>query len=254
MPEHFSTRLHLAYPDFGGGNWNGDVEANYALIDGLTTAGDLFVATAEVPSASLNVKVGAGVYRQASGAIASYAGTASFALTASATNALYLTDSGTLTTSTTGFPATGNIIRLALAVVGASTITSIADARAWALSLGGHVHWGVGTPTIAAGAGAGTGPTLAITGSDQAGVITVTTGTSTTASSVLATVTFGQAFSVAPRAVILTPAGANAAALSGAGKAYVDAAATATTTFALKAGTTALAASTTYTWHYLAIG
>jgi len=48
-------------------------------------------------------------------------------------------------------------------------------------------------PTIAAGAGAGTGPTIAVAGSDLAGSVTLTTGT-TSAAGALFTVTYGDAF------------------------------------------------------------
>jgi len=48
-------------------------------------------------------------------------------------------------------------------------------------------------PSIAAGAGAGTGPTIAVAGSDLAGSVTLTTGT-TSAAGALFTVTYGDAF------------------------------------------------------------
>jgi len=47
-------------------------------------------------------------------------------------------------------------------------------------------------PTVAAGAGAGTGPTIAVTGSDLAGKVTLTTGTTSSAGA-LFTVTYGDA-------------------------------------------------------------
>src|SRR5206468_4091693 len=61
-----------------------------------------------------------------------------------------------------------------------------------------HFAGGSGTPTIAAGTGAGTGATVSITGTDAAGEITITTGTSPTAGAALATVTFNTAYSTAP--------------------------------------------------------
>jgi hypothetical protein len=114
----------------------------------------------------------------------------------------------------------------------------------------GHTRLGSGTPTIAAGTGAGTGPTVAVTGNDNAGVITVTTGTAPAASATVATITFGQAFGAVPRAVILTDAGPSAAALSGPGKVYADQATLGLTSWQVKVGATALAASTQFKWWY----
>jgi len=66
-------------------------------------------------------------------------------------------------------------------------------------------------PTVAAGAAAGTTPTVTYAGNDTTGVLTVTVGTAPTAG-ILATVTFGRAFSAAvanastaPK-ILLTPA------------------------------------------------
>ena len=71
--------------------------------------GALAVVTTEVPSATLNVQVAAGNYLRQDGTIGTYAGSASQAMTASATNYLYLdlTNSGALVVNTTGFPTTG---------------------------------------------------------------------------------------------------------------------------------------------------
>lgn len=114
----------------------------------------------------------------------------------------------------------------------------------------GHTRLGSGTPTIAAGTGAGTGPTVAVTGNDNAGVITVTTGTTPTASATVATITFGTAFGVVPRAAPTFEANAAAAALSGTGKVYSDQASLTATAFQIKVGSTALAASTQYKWWF----
>jgi hypothetical protein len=66
---------------------------------------------------------------------------------------------------------------------------------------------GGGTPTIAAGTGAGTGPTISITGTDRAGVISLTAGTSPAGTlATIFTVTFSTAFATAPPVVICLPA------------------------------------------------
>jgi hypothetical protein len=70
-------------------------------------------------------------------------------------------------------------------------------------------------PTVAAGAGAGTGPTgLANTGRDSFGTATVTAGTSPGAGT-LFTVTYANAYTVAPDAVIVSPADSATAAVGG---------------------------------------
>lgn len=116
-----------------------------------------------------------------------------------------------------------------------------------------HLVGGTPAPTIAAGAGAGTGPTVTVTGTDLGGYITVTTGTLPTLSAVVATITFNTAYTTAPRVVQITPAGPNAALLSGVNMVYVDQSNITTTTFPLTAGTTALTATTTYKWYYTII-
>jgi len=102
-----------------------------------------------------------------------------------------------------------------------------------------------GPPAIAAGVGAGTSPTVNITrGSDTGGLISVLTGSSPTAASIIATITFNAAYASAP-SVVLIPDNAAAIAL-GANGGYVNNSET-TTTFSFK-GT--LSATTTYTWKY----
>jgi hypothetical protein len=100
-----------------------------------------------------------------------------------------------------------------------------------------------GTPSIAAGAGAGTGPTISLaSGSrDTTGSISLTTGTSPSASSVIGTVSF--AFSL-PTAAFCTFAPANAA--STALNVFIS---PNTGGFTLNAGT-ALGAGSSYAWTY----
>lgn len=108
---------------------------------------------------------------------------------------------------------------------------------------------GTATPSNTPGTGAGTGPTVTISGSDQAGLITITTGSSPAANATLVTVTFSATYGAAPRAISLDPANANAAGAN----VWVDSASAAAGTFTLKVGT-ALAASTTYTWYFFVAG
>lgn len=92
-------------------------------------------------STSLLVDVAAGLFISQVGTVASYAGSLSNGVTASATTSVYLTNAGVLTLSTSGFPAPGAALYVPLAVVvaSASTITSITDARAVFAVVGGPV-------------------------------------------------------------------------------------------------------------------
>jgi hypothetical protein len=124
-------------------------------------------------------------------------------------------------------------------------ITTGGSCLSAAMTSTGHlVVAGSATPTIAAGTAACTTPTVSVSGSDTAGLITVTTGTGCSTSGKLATLTFGNAFGAAPN-VVVTPATATAAAL----QSYVDSSTTSTTKFDLNSGTTPTA-STTYRWYY----
>lgn len=127
-----------------------------------------------------------------------------------------------------------------------------------------HIVSTSGQPTIAAGLGAGSG---AYTGletsgnnvpSDQSGVISLATGGSPTASSVIATVTFNQpwlrttasqvqAIAYAP-ACSISPANAAAASLNGAASVYANIATP--SSFSIFSNANPLAPNTTYFWTY----
>lgn len=129
MSTSYTTRTQLPYPAVGDSGWGATLISTITTLDVFNALGALSVTLAEVPSASLNVAVAAGSYVKSDGTVATYAGTASQAMTTAATNYLYLTDGGTLTVNTSGFPANTFHVRLAIVVAGASTITSITDAR-----------------------------------------------------------------------------------------------------------------------------
>lgn len=105
------------------------------------------------------------------------------------------------------------------------------------------------SPAIVAGAGAGTTPTVAVSGTDISGTITVTAGALPTAGAVVVTVTFGLAWPSAPR-VVLTPAN-SATALLG----FQIYPTSATGSFALNApAASSLVAAVVYSWNYIVIG
>jgi hypothetical protein len=106
---------------------------------------------------------------------------------------------------------------------------------------------GNGTPAIAVGAAAGTSPgTPTVVGSNHKGVITVITGTATTASAVLATVTFSGTVTLAPKGCSLTPQNVNALGQV----AMVYPTAPTTSGFTLSVGGSAIPVSSTFTWSY----
>ena len=108
-----------------------------------------------------------------------------------------------------------------------------------------QIYTGSTAPTIASASGAGTSPTVAVAGSGQAHRIALTTGTSPTTGT-LVTVTLPKGLSATPT-VVLTPANAAAAALSGTSQVYVGS--VGLTSFAIMTGSVALAASTAYAWN-----
>lgn len=259
MADSYSAGLGAPTPAFNDPNWNAENDRYHALLEAQNASGGYFAVhcvEGDVPeSVSLNVKVGAGSFRNSLGQVVTYAGIASQAMTTGQTNSIYLDDAGALHVSTTGFPANTLHVPIAIVVAGASTITSITDARKPFHSLGADpLIFTATAPTPTAGGGAGTGPTITVSGSHRAGTISVTTGTGPSASTAIVTMTFAAAFASAPRAVIIAPANAVTAALSGAGKAVALASDISTTLFKLTSGSTPLAATTAYQWYYWVFG
>jgi hypothetical protein len=130
MPPVYTPNVKLAKPAVGDAQWGSTMlNPDLDTLDGLTAIGSLAVSATEVPSTTLNVRVAAGLFKNSTGHIISYAGALTFALVASATAYLYLTDTGTLTTGT-AWPAAGtNFVPLAIVVTSGSAITSVTDQR-----------------------------------------------------------------------------------------------------------------------------
>lgn len=130
MATSYTAKAKLPQPAANDRSWHTPLLALIALLDSLKPIGALAVTLHETPSTTLTVAISAGQFRSSTQALITYAGTASQALTASTTNYLYLTDAGVLTVNTTGFPTGGTYFcPLATVVTGATTITTIADAR-----------------------------------------------------------------------------------------------------------------------------
>lgn len=118
-----------------------------------------------------------------------------------------------------------------------------------------HLFGASGIPTVAAGAGAGTGPTISLPAPsfDSDFTISLTTGSSPTGSNAtIATVTFSTTYASQPNCTF-SASNPNAASLSGATGVY-GAPAPAGASWALKSGSTALSASTTYSWDVICQG
>lgn len=115
----------------------------------------------------------------------------------------------------------------------------------FSISATGHLASSGSAPSISSGAAACTTPTVSVSGTDTSGLVTVTSGTGCGATGKLATITFANAYAVAPR-VTLTAATSTAAGLT---QIYVDSGTISTTAFDLNTNT-APADSTTYKWYY----
>jgi hypothetical protein len=128
MATSYTSNTKLGQPAVADRNWNVSLNANVALLDCLAPVGGLCVTTAEVPSASLNIQVAPGTYQKRDGTAGSFAGSTATALGANQTSVLFLTDGGTLSISTSGYPTTSHV-KLATVVTGAASVTSVADDR-----------------------------------------------------------------------------------------------------------------------------
>jgi hypothetical protein len=125
----------LQKPATADRNWDVPLNANADFLDGVAAVGRLLVTPAELPSATLNVRVTAGTYAKSDGTVGSFAGISSYALTASTSTALWLTDAGQLS-SGADFPAVAHV-RLARVVSGAATVLSVSDERVVARTCAG---------------------------------------------------------------------------------------------------------------------
>lgn len=107
--------------------------------------------------------------------------------------------------------------------------------------------------SASAGTGAGTGPSITIDGNAIAGAIILTTGTSPATSAQIVQMTMAASFTTYP-VVIITPANAAAAALTGNKQVFIDDAAMLANKWTLKSGSTALDATTDYVWYFHVMG
>ena len=143
MATTYTPNVKLGKPAVADRGWNVPLDANSDLLDALAPVGGLCVSPAEVPSASLNIRVAAGFFPKSDGSEGAYAGTSSYALGDNASWCLYLDASGNLTSNAT-FPATSHI-KLAVVVTAGALIQSITDRRQTANLCGNDTFVSVAT-------------------------------------------------------------------------------------------------------------
>lgn len=165
-----TPKAGLTYPgSVADQNWNQPLTTTFGILDGMI--GGLAVSAASIGGApdygpsGLNVSVASGTFVDADGLAVSYAGTASYGMTPSTTNRIWLTPTGTLG-SGAGWPTTPHV-KLATVVAGATDITSITDERLaytiegpGVLALSGAATLGAGTRVVTCDA---TGGAFAVT-------------------------------------------------------------------------------------------
>jgi len=105
--------------------------------------------------------------------------------------------------------------------------------------------------SLSLGTGAGSAGSKTLSGTDMAGNILVTTGSSPATAAPIVTMTFGIPLTNTPSAVILEPSNAAAAALTTATPFISNAS---TSGFTIESNAVALGGTTTYSWYYLVIG
>lgn len=149
MATTYTQNACLQKPATSDRYWDVPLNANADFLDALSAIGSLIVSPAEFPSATLNVRVSAGFFIKGDGTIASFPGVASYALGASQTLQLWLTDAGVVS-SGTSFPTTAHV-RLASVVTGTSSIQSISDARVVTQSAGSGLGFVLKTGDSVAG-------------------------------------------------------------------------------------------------------
>jgi hypothetical protein len=133
MATQYTASAGLPYPALDDENWHLPLIQLFTLLDALGVVGPLAVKPsapgdpAPIPSTTLNVNIAAGKFVNSTGAVVTYAGTSAYAIDASSTKVLYLTEGGTLTKAA-AYPAAFHV-RLATITTNATTITALTDDR-----------------------------------------------------------------------------------------------------------------------------
>ena len=154
MATSYTTNALLNKPAATDRHWDAPLNANADFLDGVSSIGKLLVTPAELPSATLNVRVTAGTYVKSDGTVAGYAGLPSYGVPASSTLYLWLTDAGVLAAGP-AFPTTPHV-RLAHVVSGASAVQGVTDERVVLRSMSASGAVGTSAAPVASGPVGGT--------------------------------------------------------------------------------------------------
>lgn len=127
MATTYTANALIRKPATADRNWDVAMNANFDQLDGVAAIGRLAVTTTEIPSTTLNIRVTSGNFVKSDGTVATYAGSAAYAVPPSTSLCFWLTDAGVLTAST-AFPATAHV-RLAQVSTGISSVQSVSDER-----------------------------------------------------------------------------------------------------------------------------
>lgn len=127
MATSLTKNARLQKPAASDRNWDAPLNANADALDAMTAIGGLVVTPADSAGASLAIRVASGSYIRADGSVGSFAGSASVAVPASSTVAVWLTDAGVVTAGP-AYPASAHL-RLARVVTGPGSVTQVADDR-----------------------------------------------------------------------------------------------------------------------------
>jgi hypothetical protein len=143
-----------------------------------------------------------------------------------------------------------NLMQIVQAGLTISSITQPDNGQQVVFDQSGHIRYAQNNaPTVSTGTGAGTtAAATTLAGTDQHGLLGVTTTAAPAANATVATVAYRTSYATATYAVELFPANRAAAALGSAS--VVLAAPTAGFSFNLTSGATPLAATTLYQWTY----
>jgi hypothetical protein len=129
MSTTYTQNTGLGIPSLDDASYVSTISTNLSTLDAQSAIGMFGVSRTENPSTTLNVRINGGSFRKADGTVVTVSTVASQAMTANQTNYVYLTNTGTVTVNTTGFPAATDIVRVATVVASGTNITSITDAR-----------------------------------------------------------------------------------------------------------------------------
>lgn len=128
MATTYTRRAKLAKPGPAEREWNVPLNANSDALDDLAPIGGLCATPVERPSTTLRIQVAAGRFQRRDGTVGEFGGSTPISLQANSTHYVYLTDSGDLTTSASGFPQTSHV-PLSVATTGPTAVERVTDVR-----------------------------------------------------------------------------------------------------------------------------